>query len=101
MVDFKDFNKLRWYYQVAIVAAVCGGLLALVWYQYLSPIEEDIKARNNDYAALQLQIAKSMKQAAAFEELKKQTVELQMELDSLKKILPLEKETDQILRQAQ
>src|SRR5262249_37085089 len=101
MVDFKDFQKLRWYYQVLIVTAVCGGLLALVWYQYLAPITEEIKLKNNEYSALQMQIAKSTQQAAAFEELKKQTEELQTELDSLKKILPLEKETDQILRQAQ
>ena len=28
-VDFKDFQKLKWYYQVAIVAGVSGGLLFL------------------------------------------------------------------------
>jgi type IV pilus assembly protein PilO len=101
MVDFKDFQKLRWFYQVLIVGVICGGLLTGFWYYYLTPIQEEIKARNSDYITLQAQLAKTMKQAAIFEQFKKETEELQKQLDSLKKILPLEKETDQILRQAQ
>src|SRR5215470_14133348 len=101
MVDFKDFQKLRWYFQVLIVGAVCAGGLGLLWYQYLSPIQDEIKTKNDEFGQLQTQIAKSMKQAAEFEKLKKETEVLQVELDSLKRILPLEKETDQLLRQAQ
>jgi type IV pilus assembly protein PilO len=101
MVDFKDFQKLRWYYQVLIVVAVCGGGLGLLWNQYLSPIQDQIKTKNEEYSQLQATIAKSMKQAAEFEKLKKETETLQVQLDTLKRILPLEKETDQLLRQAQ
>src|SRR5262245_13990762 len=101
MVDFKSFQKLRWYYQVLIVGVVSGGLLALFWHQYLVPIQEEITAKNAEYATLQTQLLKTMKQAAIFEQFKKDTEELQKQLDGLKRILPLEKETDQILRQAQ
>jgi type IV pilus assembly protein PilO len=101
MVDFKNFQKLHWYFQVLIVAGVCAGGLGLMWYQYLSPIQDEIKTKNDEYGQLQTQIAKSMRQAAEFEKLKKETEALQVELDSLKRILPLEKETDQLLRQAQ
>ena len=34
-LEFKDMAKLKWYYQVLIVAGVCGGLLGLFWYEYL------------------------------------------------------------------
>ena len=101
MVDFKDFAKLRWYYQVLIVVAVCGGGLGVLWNQYLSPIQDQIKVKNEEYSQLQATIAKSLKQAEEFEKLKKETEALQVQLDSLKRILPLEKETDQLLRQAQ
>ena len=98
MVDFKDFQKLRWYFQVLIVSGVCAAGLALLWNQYLSPIQDQIKLRNDEYSQLQATIAKSMKQAAEFEKLKKETETLQVQLDTLKRILPLEKETDQLLQ---
>jgi len=101
MASFKGFQKLPWHYQVLVVAVVCGGLLGVLWRQYLSPMQEEIELKNKEYGALQVQITKSMKQAAIFEQFKKETEDLQKELDSLKRILPLEKETDQILRQAQ
>jgi len=101
MVDFKGFTKLHWYYQVLVVGAVCGGLLAGLWYQYLSPIKENIALKNGEYGVLQDQVAKSLKQAAVFAQFKKESEALQMELDSQKSILPQEKETDQILRMAQ
>jgi type IV pilus assembly protein PilO len=101
MVDFKDFQKLRWYYQILIVAGVSGGLLAGFWYQYLVPVAQEIAAKNGEYVTLQAQLAKTTKQAADFEKFKKETADLQVQLDSLKKILPLEKETDQLLRQVQ
>jgi len=101
MADFKGFQKLRWFYQALIVGAVCGGLLAGFWYYYLTPIRDEITAKNAEYTTLQAQLAKTMRQAAIFEQFKKDTEELQKQLDALKKILPLEKETDQILRQAQ
>jgi len=44
-VDFKDFKKLKWYYQITIVVFVCGALLGLVWYQFLSPMQVDIDAK--------------------------------------------------------
>ncbi len=100
-IDFKDLAKLRWYYQVLIVAGVCGGLLALFWYQFLRPIEADIQSRMSMLDDLQRTIAKSLQQQKQLAELKKQALELQAKLDMLKLVLPLEKETDQIFRAVQ
>ena len=100
-VDFKDLAKLKWYYQVLIVAGVCGGLLAGFWYQFLTPIGADIQTRMNTIDELQKTIAKSLQQQKQLAEMKKQAIELQAKLDMLKSVLPLEKETDQIFRAVQ
>src|SRR5437660_10839949 len=100
-LDFKDLAKLKWYYQVLIVAAVCGGLLGLFWYQFLTPIEADIQGRMSHLDDLQKTIAKSLQQQKQLAQIKKEAIELQAKLDMLKSVLPLEKETDQIFRSVQ
>src|SRR6059058_277856 len=100
-IDFKDLAKLKWYYQVLLVAGVCGGLLAGFWYQFLTPIEADIQSRMSTLDDLHRTIAKSLLQQKQLAEIKKQALELQKRLDMLKLVLPLEKETDQIFRAVQ
>jgi len=100
-VDFKDFQKLKWYYQITSVAAVCGGLLGLVWYQFLSPMQVSADERNVELTKLEAQIAQSLQQQKVFAQFKKESEDLQVRLEELKKVLPLEKETDEILRQVQ
>ena len=100
-VDFKDFQKLKWYFQVAIVAGVCGALVGGLWYGLLANMQTDIAAKDKTLTDLQAQIAKSVQQQRVFAQFKKEAGTLQGQLDSLKSILPLERETDQILRQVQ
>jgi type IV pilus assembly protein PilO len=99
-VDFKDFQKLNPISQILIVAVVCGGMLALAWYYILSPIQVTITEREAALAKLQGEVAKAALQAQSFEQFKKDSQELQVKLDELKSVLPSEKETDQLLRQA-
>jgi type IV pilus assembly protein PilO len=101
MADFKDFQKLKWYYQILIVTGVCGGLLGLLWYQILSPIETDIAAKEETVSQLTQQIARSLQQKMQLDQFKKESAELQARLNELKMVLPLEKETDEILRAVQ
>jgi type IV pilus assembly protein PilO len=101
MADFKDFQKLKWYYQILIVAGVCGGLLGLLWYQYLSPIQTEIAAKQENVNQLTQVIAKSLQQKMVLDQFKKEAAELQAKLNELKQVLPLEKETDEILRAVQ
>src|SRR6266852_1290603 len=100
-LDFKDLGKLKWYYQVVIVTAVCGGLLALFWYQFLTPINADIQSRMSHLDDLQKTIAKSLQQQKQLAEIKKEAIELQAKLDMLKTVLPLERETDLLFRSVQ
>jgi type IV pilus assembly protein PilO len=100
-IDFKDIAKLKWYYQVLLVTGLCGGLLALFWYQYLTPINDDIQSKTKILADLQVVIAKSLQQQKHLAQIKKDALELQAKLDMLKTVLPQEKETDQIFRSVQ
>jgi type IV pilus assembly protein PilO len=101
MADLSGFQKLKWYYQVLIVSTVCGGMLGGFWYQFLAPIEVDIKAKTEQMAQLQVIIEKSLAQQKVLAQIKKDALALQIKLDGLKSILPLEKETDQVLRSVQ
>ena len=100
-LDFKDLGKLKWYYQVVIVAGTCGALLGLFWYQYLAPLNDDIQSRTKTLTDLQVVIAKSLQQQKQLAQIKREAQELQAKLDMLKTILPQEKETDQIFRSVQ
>jgi type IV pilus assembly protein PilO len=97
----KDFSKLQWYYQLLIVAGFCGLMLGLVWYQYLSPIQVSIDGKRSDLEAVKAQVLKSQAEERTFAKFKAESAALQEQLDRLKSVLPLEKETDQILRQVQ
>jgi len=100
-LDFKDLMKLKWYYQVAIVGGICGLLLAGVWYQFLSPIQDEIQTKTSQVDELQKTIVKTIQQQKELEKIKKEAIDLQAKLEMLKMILPLEKETDQIFRSVQ
>jgi len=100
-LDFKDLTKLKWYYQVLIVGAVCGGLLGGFWYEYLQDIQQQIQTKTGQVQELQKTIAKSLQQEKELEKIKKDAVELQAKLDMLKMVLPQEKETDEIFRDVQ
>ena len=97
-LELKDLMKLKWYYQVLIVVAVCGGLLAGVWYQFLQPIQQQITAKTAEIEELQKTIAKSLQQQKELSKIKAEAIALEARLDMLKAILPLDKETDQIFR---
>ncbi len=95
------FSKLKWYVQLATVVAVCGALLAGVWYWFMSPIQMDIRAQTARLAEVTAKVDKSLRQKAVFEQFKKEAEVLQARLDELKRVLPQDRETDQILKQVQ
>jgi len=100
-LDFKDLAKMKWYYQVVLVAGICGGLLALFWYEYLQDIQQQIQTKTAQIQDLQRTIAKSVLQEKELEKIKNEAIDLQAKLDMLKMVLPQEKETDEILHDVQ
>ncbi|PYT03431.1 MAG: hypothetical protein DMF60_18395, partial [Acidobacteria bacterium] len=100
-LDFKDLAKLKWYYQVLIVAVVCGALLAGFWYQFLTPIQADVQAKTAKADELKKVVDKANEQHKRFGDIQRKANESQAEWEKLKSILPSEKETDQIFRAVQ
>jgi type IV pilus assembly protein PilO len=89
---------MKWYYQIAVVAGVCGALLAGVWYQFLSPMQNQITSKQSQLTTLNAEVAKALKQKLYFEKMKAESQELEAKLMDLKRVLPLEKETPEIVR---
>jgi len=95
------FSKLKWYVQILIMLVVCGGLLGGIWYWFMAPIQVEIDAQTAKLADLTAKVDKSLKQKAVFEKFKKEVANLQVKLEELKRVLPQDRETDQILKQVQ
>jgi type IV pilus assembly protein PilO len=100
-LDLKGLTNVGWQKQVLIVTLACGALLAGFWYQFLSPIQEDIQSKSGKVAELKTVVAKSEAQEKELQKMKAEVAELQAKLDMLKAALPTEKETDQIFRAVQ
>ncbi len=100
-VNYSDFQNLRWYYQALIVVGASGVILGLFWYQFLSPIEATVVAQNAQLTQLNQDVAAALARQQQLAEIREESEALQVQLDALKPILPLERETDQILRQVQ
>jgi type IV pilus assembly protein PilO len=92
---------LEWYFQILVVAGISGALLAGVWYQFLVPIEDEIRQKSGTRDVLQAEIAKSVAKQKDLNKMKVEAAALQAELDLLKRDLPLERETHQILEDIQ
>jgi type IV pilus assembly protein PilO len=95
------FSKLKPHIQILIIAVICGALLGGVYYVFLAPIQVEIAAQDTKLADLTAKVAKLQAQKAVFEKFKKEVEALQAQLEDLKRILPQDRETDQILRQVQ
>ena len=100
-VEFSDFQRLAWYYQALIVVGLAGGLLGGYWYQFLTPIEDEIVTKEAQVITLQQEIAAAVLRRQQLAQLKAESLELQERLDGLKTVLPLERETDEIIRQVE
>jgi type IV pilus assembly protein PilO len=101
MAGEKGFGRMRPLHQVLVVAILCAALLGAVWYYMLSPMEEDIAAQETQLADLQAKISKGLMRKAQLEQFKKEAQALEARLVDLRKVLPLDKETDEVLRQVQ
>jgi len=100
-LELKGLTNVAWQKQVIIVALVCGALLAGFWYEFLSPIQDEIQLKTAKAGELKGIVAKSEAQEKELQKMKMEAAELQAKLDMLKVALPTEKETDQIFRAVQ
>ena len=100
-VNYSDFKSLPWYYQALMVVGASGLILYLFWYQFLAPIADGLEAQNAQLTELDQQVEAAVARQQQLAAIRAEFNDLQVRLDTLRPILPLERETDQILRQVQ
>jgi type IV pilus assembly protein PilO len=98
-IEFSDFLGMKWYYQALIVVAAAGILLGLAWYQFLSPLEAEVVEKNGQLDTLRMEIAEATQRQAQLAEIRAEAEVLEVQLEELKSRLPLEQETDDIIRE--
>jgi len=95
------FGKLKWHVQLLIVLVLCGAALGGAWYFMLSPMYTEIASKQQQANKLQGEVDKMVALEARYAQFKKEADTLQKKLDDLKKVLPQDKEIEQILSQVQ
>lgn len=93
--------KMPWYAQVAaFVVLAIAGVGAFYWY-FERPLREDMEARRQQLVTLRADISKGQATAKKLPEFRAQVSDLENRLDSLKAVLPEEKDAADLLRRMQ
>ena len=87
-----------WYYGLAIGAVFGLGVLALVYWQLLTPMYDTIDQQETELAELQRKIAEGRAAKAQLPQFKEQVETLELELEKLLRILPARRNTPELLR---
>jgi type IV pilus assembly protein PilO len=96
-----SLNKLPWYGQVGLFVALALGGVALFYYFYVMPTTADMDGRKQTLAALRANITKGSITANQLNQFKGQVAELEARLESLRAVLPEEKDVADLLRRIQ
>lgn len=96
-----SLTKLPWYGQIAAFVVVCAGAVFGFWNFYVSEVQKDIALRQTHLAALRADVNKGVATARRLPEFQAQVSDLERRLDSLKAVLPEEKDVADILRRIQ
>jgi type IV pilus assembly protein PilO len=94
-------TKLPWYAQIGAFVVVSGLAIFGFWKFYVLDIQTEIASRQTRVTALRADIAKGVATARRLPEFQAQVTELEHRLDTLKQVLPEEKDVADILRRVQ
>ena len=96
-----SLTKLPWYAQIgAFVALSLGGCGAFYYYIEM-PVRADMSSRQQQLVSLRGDITKGLATARKLPEFRAQVSELEGRLDTLKAVLPEEKDASDLLRRMQ
>ena len=96
-----SLSKLPWYAQLGAFVVVASGAVFGFWYLYVSDIQSDITMRQTRLAAMRADIAKGVATAKQLPQFQAQVDELETRLETLRQVLPEEKDVADILRRIQ
>src|ERR1700676_5369071 len=96
-----SLTKLPWYAQVGafLVLAVAGA--GLFYYYYEIPARADMDIRANQLKAIRADISKGITTANQLDKFRSEVDDLTARLESLRAVLPEEKDAAELLRQMQ
>ncbi len=93
--------KLPWYAQIGAFVALAAGGVGAFYFYYEAPVREDIASRQTRLVALRADVSKGQATARKLPEFRNQVAELEARLDSLKSVLPDQKDVADLLRRLQ
>ena len=99
-MDLK-LNKLPWYAQVGMFAALAIAGVVVFYQFYVVPETEAMVARQERLSTLRTTIAKGSITANQLSQFRQQVAELEERLESLKAVLPEQKDVADLLRRIQ
>ena len=97
MADF-SLTRLPWKMQLAVFVGISLAGLGAFYYFYEMPTGQRIAEREQELATVRARIDKGLATARQLPEFRKEVAELQARLESLKPILPDEKDAADLLR---
>ncbi len=96
-----SLGKLPWYAQVGAFVVVSAAAMFGFWHFYVQDMQADIDARQGQLTTLRAEVAKGVATARRLPEFQSQVADLQHRLDSLRAVLPEQKDVAEILRRVQ
>ena len=96
-----NLNKLPWHGQVALFVVLGLALVGGFYWFYAMPAQAEMATREQKLAALRVTIAKGASTANQLHQFREQVAELEGRLESLKAVLPEQKDVADLLRRIQ
>jgi type IV pilus assembly protein PilO len=96
-----NLKQIPWYYQVGLFAVLAVAALAAYYYFHEAPIRAELAVRQQQLDALRVEITKGRATAQKLQEFQGEVADLQARLDSLKAVLPEQKDVGDLLRRIQ
>ncbi len=96
-----NLNKLPWYGQVGLFVVLALAGVGVFYYFYVMPADADMATRQQRLDGLKVEIAKAQSTANQLNQFRLQVAELEGRLESLKAVLPEQKDVADLLRRIQ
>ena len=96
-----SLNKLPWYGQVLIFAALSAAGGVGFWTYYAKPAAKSIAAREQQLVTLRAEIDRGRATAKRLPDFRRQVVELESQLGTLRAVLPSDRDVADLLRRVQ
>jgi len=96
-----SLSKLPWHAQIGAFDVVCLGAVFGFWKFYVSEVQADIALRQTRLTALRADVDRGVATARQLPQFEEQVNKLEQRLESLRQVLPEEKDVADILRRIQ